>query len=89
MIERAISVQQPYSVGFRKLNSTYELRVIILLNNTEGGTLWLKSLGVLLLMRPLMKCEQEYETLMTSQAIKLAASETSTSKMVEISGNGC
>jgi len=40
------------------------LRVIILLNNTEGGTLWLKSLGVLLLMRPLMKCGQKYETLM-------------------------
>jgi len=40
-------------------------------------------------MRPLMKCEQEYETLMTSQVIRLAASETSTSKMVEISGNGC
>jgi len=26
--------------------------------------LWLKSLGVLLLMRPLMRCGQEYETLM-------------------------
>jgi len=25
MIEKAISVQQPYFVGFRKLNPTYEL----------------------------------------------------------------
>ena len=27
MIERTISVQQPYLVGFRKLNPTYELKV--------------------------------------------------------------
>jgi len=56
-------------------------------------------------MRLLMKCGQKYETLMpcligilllqiatlkmTSQVIRLAASEISTSKMVVISGNGC
>jgi len=45
-------VQQPYFVGFRKLQPN--LRVI-LLNNTKGGMLWLRFLEVLLLMRALIR----------------------------------